>query len=196
ELDPARGRRQVARDDVEERRLPGAVRTEDRPPFAGDDLEVDVPDRVESAETPADPPQAEDRLGCPGGSDCFGCCFGHPFLMAPFTTGASLPPPGRRAFLHGGCDRPGGGDEREKRPPNDWLTFGMYCTVFTAVSPGLATIWYVHSPSTAWWLRSSFTTPNGVLRTTFASAACSGFWPFEMSPPICCRPFTSAQPAL
>src|SRR5262249_5500158 len=126
----------------------------------------------------------------------FGCCFGHPFLMTPFTTGLSLPAHGRVAFLHGGCERPGGGDERENRPPNVWFTFGMNCTVFTVVWPGCAMIWYDHSPSTAWRLRSSLTTPNGVLRTTFDSAACSGFCPFEMSPPTACRPFTSPQAAL
>ncbi len=37
----------------------------------GGDVEVDLADRVEAAETPADPPQAEGRHGVFG---C--CCFG------------------------------------------------------------------------------------------------------------------------
>src|SRR5256885_2039510 len=68
QLDGAGGRREVAADDVEERRLPGPVRAEDRAALARADLEVDVPDGVEAAEPPADPPQAEGRLGV------FGCC--------------------------------------------------------------------------------------------------------------------------
>ena len=37
--------------------------------------------------------------------------------MTPLTTGFSFPAHGSDAFLHGGCVRPGGGDEREKTPP-------------------------------------------------------------------------------
>src|SRR6185437_15715330 len=102
------------------------------------------------------------------------------FLMAPLTTGFSFPAHGRLAFLHGGCERPGGGEDFENRFPKVWLTFGMYCTVLTSVSPGLATIWYDHSPSIAWRFLSSVTVPNGVLRTTFARALWSGFWPPEI----------------
>ena len=65
-------RREVARDDVEERRLAGAVRAENGAPFAVRDVQVDVAHGVEAAEPPADPPQAEDRLGVLG---C--CCLGH-----------------------------------------------------------------------------------------------------------------------
>ena len=61
-------RRDVAGDDVEERRLAGAVRAEDRAPLAVRDVEIDVAHGVEAAEPPADPPQAEDRLGV------LGCC--------------------------------------------------------------------------------------------------------------------------
>ena len=68
ELDRARARRDVAGDDVEERRLAGAVRAEDGAPLAVRDVEVDVAHGVEAAEAPADPPQAEDRLGV------LGCC--------------------------------------------------------------------------------------------------------------------------
>src|ERR1700741_3391571 len=60
-LDRARARGKVARDHVEERRLAGAVRPEDRTPLAGCDIQVDVAHGVEAAEPPADPPQAEDR---------------------------------------------------------------------------------------------------------------------------------------
>ena len=57
---------------TEERRLAGAVRAEDRAPLAVRDIEVDIAHGVEAAEPPADPPQAEDRLGV------FGYCFrGH-----------------------------------------------------------------------------------------------------------------------
>ncbi len=73
ELDRARRRRDVAADDVEERRLPGAVRAEDRAPLAVDDVEVDVVHGEKPAEPPADPPQAEGRLGVFDGR----CCFGH-----------------------------------------------------------------------------------------------------------------------
>ena len=66
------GRRDVAGDDVEERRLACAVRAEDGAALAVRDVEVDVAHGVEAAEPPADPPQAEDRLGVLG---C--CCFGH-----------------------------------------------------------------------------------------------------------------------
>ena len=58
--------RQVACDHVEERRLAGAVRAEDRAALAGDDLEVDVAYRMQAAEAPADPRKR--RVG----SACFG----------------------------------------------------------------------------------------------------------------------------
>ena len=63
QLDRPRGGREVAADDVEEGRLARAVRAEDRAPLAGGNLEVDVGDGVQAAETPADPPQAEGRHG-------------------------------------------------------------------------------------------------------------------------------------
>ena len=71
ELDAPRGGREVAADDVEERGLAGPVRSEDGTALAGGDLEIDVPDCMEAAEPPADPPQAEGRLGVLG---CW--CFG------------------------------------------------------------------------------------------------------------------------
>src|SRR5438445_7596044 len=118
------------------------------------------------------------------------------YLMTPLTTGFSFPAHGSDAFLHGGCVRPGGGDEREKTPPKVWLTFGMNWTVLTTVWPGLAMIWYDHSPSTAWRLLSSLTRPNGVLSVTFASAAWSAFWFGVILPCTACRPFTSPHAAL
>ena len=63
ELDGSGCGRELTRDDVEERRLPGAVRPEDGAPLAGQDVEIDVPHGLDAAEAPADPPQAEDRLG-------------------------------------------------------------------------------------------------------------------------------------
>ena len=62
---PALGR-DVAGDDVEQRRLARAVRPEDGAPLAVRDVEVDVAHGVEAAVAPADPPQAEDRLGAVG----------------------------------------------------------------------------------------------------------------------------------
>jgi hypothetical protein len=62
----------VAGDDVEERRLACAVRAEDGAPLAVRDVQVDVAHGVKAPEPPADPPQAEDRLGVLG---C--CCLGH-----------------------------------------------------------------------------------------------------------------------
>ena len=56
ELDRARRRRDVATDDVEERRLPGAVRSEDRPALAVDDVEVDARRRREARRTAGRPP--------------------------------------------------------------------------------------------------------------------------------------------
>ncbi len=64
-------RRELARDHVEERGLPGPVRAEDRPALAVRDVEVDVAHGLHAAEAPADPPQAEDRLGA------FGCRCGY-----------------------------------------------------------------------------------------------------------------------
>src|SRR5439155_10396516 len=81
ELDRAGGRREVAGDDVEERRLPGAVRAEDRTPLAVRDVEVDIAHGVEAAEPPADPPQAEDRLGV------LGCCLLRHLIGYPTTFG-------------------------------------------------------------------------------------------------------------
>ena len=52
--------------------LPAPFGPEDGAPLAVRDVEVDVAHGVEAAEAPADPPQAEDRLGVFG---C--CCFGH-----------------------------------------------------------------------------------------------------------------------
>ena len=69
---PAR-RGKVAEMTLKKRRLPRAVRPEDRSPLAGRDVEVDVVDGEEPTEPPADPPQAEGRLGVLDGW----CCFGH-----------------------------------------------------------------------------------------------------------------------
>ena len=83
------------------------------------DVEVDVLDRVDTAETPADPPQAEGRHGVRLGG------LGH----APryFWIGARtlpLPAHGSDFFLHTGNLRPGGGVDGVNVPPNDWSTAG------------------------------------------------------------------------
>lgn len=54
EADPSRRRRKVAGDRVEQSRLSGAVRTEDRPPLAGLNPKVDVGEGDKGAELPAD----------------------------------------------------------------------------------------------------------------------------------------------
>src|SRR6266550_3036375 len=69
QLDRARRGRYVACDHVEERRLPGAVRTEDRTTLTGCDVEVHLAHGVQTTEAPADPPQAEGRL------DVFDWCY-------------------------------------------------------------------------------------------------------------------------
>ena len=74
-LDRPRRGLEVARDEVEQRRLPGAVRAEDGTALAVRDVEIDVAHGLNSAEAPADPPQAEDRLGVRG------CCFRHSGLL-------------------------------------------------------------------------------------------------------------------
>ncbi len=52
--------------------LPGAVQPEDAAPFAVRDLEIDVADRLETAEAPADPPEQEGRRGAVDVSGDFG----------------------------------------------------------------------------------------------------------------------------
>src|SRR3972149_7920950 len=56
ELDVPRRRRELAGDHVEERRLPGPVRAEDRTTLAGANLEIDVAHGFEAAEASAAPP--------------------------------------------------------------------------------------------------------------------------------------------
>jgi hypothetical protein len=82
QLDRPRGGGEVAADDVEEGRLARPVRAEDGAPLAGGHLEVDLRDGVEAAEAPADPPQAEGRLGV------FGECR---FGQAPTSGSGSSP---------------------------------------------------------------------------------------------------------
>jgi hypothetical protein len=54
ERDPARGRSNVARDHIEERRLTGPIGTQDRAPFAAFDRERNGFERPQSAEPPFD----------------------------------------------------------------------------------------------------------------------------------------------
>ena len=74
----------------------------------GGDLEVDLADGVEAAEPPADPPQAEGRLGVLGvlvlRSSAYLRIW---FVILPFLTTLILPCHGVFTFLHGGCVRPG-----------------------------------------------------------------------------------------
>ena len=73
ELDASLGGRELAGDDVEERRLAGAVRPEESTTLAGMDVEVDVMDGVDAPEAPADAAEADDRRGALG----LCCCDGH-----------------------------------------------------------------------------------------------------------------------
>jgi hypothetical protein len=131
ELDRARRLGHVARDDVEQRRLPRAVGSEDGAPLTGRDVEVDVAHGIEAAEPPADPPQAEDRAGRLGGDVL------HLLATYPATTftGVALPSHGRSRFWQVGALRPGAGVEALNVPPNVWSTFGMLVTVLTASLP-------------------------------------------------------------
>ena len=125
QLDRAGRRWEVSGDDVEERRLAGAVRAENGSSLAVGDLEIDVGDRDEAAEPPADPPQAEGRLGVFGaGAASVTAYLITGFVMTPFLTTLSFPCHGVFVFLHGGWERPGGGLDGLKRPPNDWSTLG------------------------------------------------------------------------
>ena len=60
---PPRVRRIVAGDDVEERRLAGAVRADHRPALAGGDRQRDVVDRRQRAEAPGDALEDEGVAG-------------------------------------------------------------------------------------------------------------------------------------
>ena len=83
--------------------------------------------RHETAEAPADPPQAESRRGTRSDRRS----FAHVrylivvFVITPFLTTLIFPAHGVFSFLHAGWERPGGGLEGLNRPPNDWSTFGM-----------------------------------------------------------------------
>ena len=126
ELDRARRRREVAGDDVEERRLAGAVRAEDRPTLAVGDVEIDVAHGVKAAEAPADPPQAEGRLGVLRRTVLL---RSPTYLMTwlvttPFLTTLILPCHGSFFFTQGGQVRPGAGLFGPNMPPNVWSTFG------------------------------------------------------------------------
>ena len=82
---------------------------------------------LHAAEAPADPPQAEDRLGVRRRLVLrrVTAYLTTWFVMTPFlTTSRILPCHGSFFFTHGGCVRPGGGLVFLKRPPNDWSTFG------------------------------------------------------------------------
>ena len=84
ELDRARGREVVAGDHVEERRLPGPVRAEDRAALADRDLHGHVAKSLEGAEAPPHALQAQ------GGGERFGCRrYGHGQLGKSRLTGSA-----------------------------------------------------------------------------------------------------------
>src|ERR1700730_5113452 len=116
----ARGR-DVTGDNVEERRLAGTVRPQDRAALSGEDVEIHVAHRVEAAKLPADPPPAEGRLGGYDGS----CYVSQPvylmncLVIELLLTTWIFPCQGSLCFTHGGCARPGGGLVFLNTPPND-----------------------------------------------------------------------------
>jgi hypothetical protein len=63
ELDSARRRGKVARYHVEQRRLAGTVQPEYRSSLTDRDLQIHIADSMETAKTPADPPEQEGRRG-------------------------------------------------------------------------------------------------------------------------------------
>ena len=123
----------VAGDDVEQRRLAGAVRAEDRAPLAVRDVEIDVTHGVEAAEAPADPPQAEDRLGV-----LRVLLLASRVSISRVTGGwIVFPIQGRLRLTHFGFVRPGAGVDGQNVPPNVWSTPGISPTVFDASLPAL-----------------------------------------------------------
>ena len=112
QLDRSRARRELPRDQVEQRRLAGAVRTQDRAPLTGADGQVDVGDGDHTAEAPADPPKLEDRLGA-----VRGCRGGRRHYLNE--TSSALPTHGGGVrFSHFGLLRSGAGLSALKNPPN------------------------------------------------------------------------------
>ena len=68
------------------------------------DVQIDVAHGLEAAEPPADPPQAEDRLGV------LGYCVLRHRCCQPVTGGwVSLPIHGKLRFTQAGAVRPGAG---------------------------------------------------------------------------------------
>ena len=118
--------RNVPADDVEQRRLPGAVRAEDRAALAVDDVEIDVVARRASPRNAGRPPAS-------GGSARRArrtVLLRSPtylmnwFVMMPFLTTWILPCQGSFRFTQGGKFRPGAGLFGPNKPPNVWSTFG------------------------------------------------------------------------
>ena len=195
QLHRSRGRRELPRDQVEQRRLAGAVRPENRPPLPGADREVDAGDGQDAAEAPVDPPQAEDRLGA-----LSGWCGGRGHF--PKETSSALPTQGGGVFLtHFGLLRSGAGVLLLKNPPNVWSTSGMRRNVSTSGTPSpflSLTIRFTKMLLIAWWLSSSLTSPYGASSPASVTPA-SASWSFfgsEMSPSTCSSALTSACPAV
>ena len=183
QLDRAGRRRELARDQVEQRGLAGPVGPEDRAPLAGPDVEVDARDGDDAAEAPADPPQAEDRRGGFGG--CRGSCHRLPSRSRP---PRRCPPtaagcPSRTSGSRG----PAPGCPALNTPPNVWSTSGMRLSVWTSGTPSpvlSATIFFTNTFEIAWRLSSSLTSPHGASSpdsVVALSASCSAFWS-ETSP--------------
>ena len=90
------------------------------------DVEIDVAHGDESPEAPADPPQAEGRLGVFERtvllrSPTYLTTW---FVTLPFVTTLILPCHGSFCFLQAGSCGPAAGLIGLNVPPNDWSTFG------------------------------------------------------------------------
>src|SRR5205823_3909813 len=172
ELHGALGGRELAGDEVEERRLAGPVRAENGATFARPHLQVDLGHGAQAAETPADPPQAEDRLGALG----VRLGYGHAgvlsrtnpvrrgFIDQPVkVTGTVCPTHGGGVFLvHSGCVRSGAGVVGLKKPPNAWSTFGTRSMVLmpgTWLPAGGGVICTTQLSKIAWRLESRLILP-------------------------------------
>ncbi len=196
ELDGSGRRVEVARDDVEERGLSGPVRAENGMTRTVLDVEIDSGHGDETAEAPADPPQAESRRGVRSGR----WSFAHSsylidvFVITPFLTTLSFPCHGVLSFLHGGWERPGGGLDGLKRPPNDWSTAGMYAMTVAPTDPSwFLTSWSWYWSWIAWRRESSLTFPPFEIWNGASIDRGSEAWSLRpTAPPDFCRPCTRA----
>ena len=162
QLDRAGRRRELARDQVEQRGLPGPVRPEDRAPLAGPDVEVDARRRRRRRRSAGRPPAS-------GGSARRLQRMSRELPSTPSrrsSTSSALPTHGgRRALLalrvlavrRRACPR---GTRRR----TSGRRRGCGASVWTSGTPSpvlSATIFFTNTFEIAWRLSSSLTSPHG-----------------------------------